>query len=199
MKKMMKTQRNTVMSLILFGILQFCIYNVAICEAQSAFVCPDDRVLAMDDCFLRNKMYRITSNECRETCAFLPYVAELFGWKCGTCDSPPIGSPTTAVAPVPSPIRAPSILSPVRPPTTTTGIKKCGGAVNTGGGSANATCLSDLWNPTQDRNMHCYAYGGVTDPCALHNNNDVNDGLLKSPSSCDRDTFYLWDEVRIKF
>ena len=45
--------------------------------------------------------------------------------------------------------------------------------------------------------MHCYAYGGVTDPCALHNNNDVNDGLFKSPANCDRDTFYLWDEVRL--
>jgi hypothetical protein len=43
--------------------------------------------------------------------------------------------------------------------------------------------------------MHCYAYGGANDPCALHNNNDVNDGLFKNPAGCDRDTFYLWDEV----
>jgi hypothetical protein len=93
-------------------------------------------------------------------------------------------------APVPSPL----VASPTAPSGNST-VFKCGGAVNTGGVSANATCTSDLWTPTQNRKMHCYAYGGVTDPCALHNNNDANDGLYKSPSNCDRDTFYLWDEV----
>jgi hypothetical protein len=87
------------------------------------------------------------------------------------------------------------VRSPVVFPASNTSIFKCGGAVNTGGVSANATCTSDLWNPTQNWNMHCYAYGGVTDPCALHNNNDISDGLFKSPINCDRDTFYLWDEV----
>ena len=43
--------------------------------------------------------------------------------------------------------------------------------------------------------MHCYAYGGPSDPCAIHNNNDAGDGLNKNPSACDRGTFYLWDEV----
>ena len=149
-------------------------------------------------------MYRIVNNKCRERCALVPSVAKLFGWQCGTCgskNSPPRSSPVTPVAPIPSPIKAPSAIFPVQQPIvlppapTSSGNQKCGGAVNTGGGSANATCLSDLWNPTQDRTMHCYAYGGLSDPCALHNNNDINDGLFKSPSQCDRDTFYLWDEV----
>lgn len=42
--------------------------------------------------------------------------------------------------------------------------------------------------------MHCYAYGGAADPCALHNNNDGSNGLDKDPSQCAGDTFYLWDE-----
>jgi len=43
--------------------------------------------------------------------------------------------------------------------------------------------------------MHCYAYGGPRDPCALHNNNDDGNGLSKDPSQCTHgDTFYLWDE-----
>lgn len=45
--------------------------------------------------------------------------------------------------------------------------------------------------------MHCYAYGGKNDPCALHNNNDYKNGFNKDPSECQGDifdTFYLWDE-----
>jgi len=42
--------------------------------------------------------------------------------------------------------------------------------------------------------MHCYAYGGPRDPCALHNNNDIDNGVDKDPSQCPGDTFYLWDE-----
>jgi hypothetical protein len=71
---------------------------------------------------------------------------------------------------------------------------KCGGAVNTGG-TANGKCTSDLWGPTDDTSMHCYAYGGPSDKCAIHNNNDADDGLSKNPSGCDKGTFYLWDEV----
>jgi hypothetical protein len=63
------------------------------------------------------------------------------------------------------------------------------------GNTANATCTQDLWIPTGDPTMNCYAYGGPSDPCALHNNNDVNDGLFKNPAACTMgDTFYLWDE-----
>jgi hypothetical protein len=134
-------------------------------------------------------MHRGIGSLCQEKCVLLPPMATTSGWKCGFCDiqiaspaSPPVFTPLNV------PIRAPTV-----PPLS--GSFKCGGAVNTGGVSANATCTSDLWVPTQNRNMHCYAYGGVTDPCALHNNNDVNDGLFKSPINCDRDTFYLWDEV----
>lgn len=180
--------------------LQFllCILNRS--EAQFTLTCPSNSVES-DDCFLRSKMYRIAYGECREKCAMLTPVAKLFGWQCGKCGntiSPPKSSPITAVAPIRIPVKAPSVPQPLLPPSAvSTGTKKCGGAVNTGGGSANATCLNDLWNPTQDRTMHCYAYGGGTDPCALHNNNDINDGLFKSPSKCDRDTFYLWDEVRV--
>lgn len=42
--------------------------------------------------------------------------------------------------------------------------------------------------------MHCFAYGGRSDPCHLNNNNDQNDGRDKDPSQCSKDTFYLWDE-----
>jgi hypothetical protein len=194
------TNSKNIVSFILCGFLQLLTYHAGICEAQTALSCQKNSV-ENDECFLRNKMYRIVNGECQETCALVPYVAKMRGWKCGPCISPPITSPISTVAPVQGPIKVPiqsPVKVPVPPPTTTTGSKKCGGAVNTGGGSANATCLSDLWNPTQDRSMHCYAYGGVSDPCALHNNNDLDDGLFKSPARCDRDTFYLWDEVRIR-
>eukprot|EP00591_Stephanopyxis_turris_P017726 CAMPEP_0195538828 /NCGR_PEP_ID=MMETSP0794_2-20130614/49734_1 /TAXON_ID=515487 /ORGANISM="Stephanopyxis turris, Strain CCMP 815" /LENGTH=1792 /DNA_ID=CAMNT_0040672837 /DNA_START=109 /DNA_END=5487 /DNA_ORIENTATION=- len=70
---------------------------------------------------------------------------------------------------------------------------RCGGAVNAG----NFNCGPDLWSPTSDLSIHCYAYGGDSDPCALHNNNDIDDGIYKDPSNCvgeHYDTFYLWDE-----
>jgi hypothetical protein len=70
---------------------------------------------------------------------------------------------------------------------------RCGGAVNSGE-LASKICSRDLWDPTDDPTQHCYAYGGATDPCALHNNNDMNDGLFKNPSACMGKTFYLWDE-----
>jgi hypothetical protein len=143
-------------------------------------------------CFLGNfgfVMHRGIGIQCQEKCVLVPPVATASGWKCGFCDVP-ITSP--ASSPVSSPLNVP-VQAPAAPPSHST--FKCGGAVNTGGVSANATCTSDSWTPAQNRKMHCYAYGGVTDPCALHNNNDANDGLFKSPSNCDRDTFYLWDEV----
>jgi hypothetical protein len=183
------------------GILQFLLYILGRSQAQIAISCQVNSAETTDECFLSSKMHRIANNQCREKCALVPNVAKLFGWQCGTCgskNSPPMLSPVTAVPPIRAPVKAPSVNFPVQQPAlppTSTGNRKCGGAVNTGGGSANATCLSDLWNPTQDRNMHCYAYGGLSDPCALHNNNDIDDGLFKSPSKCDRDTFYLWDEV----
>lgn len=171
--------------------------TVSVVEAQgllsSLLVCPNATSSNGEQgCFLGNfgfVMYRGVGNQCQEKCVLLPPVATSFGWKCGFCDvsiAPPASSPVL------SPRKAPE-RTPVAPPPS--GSFKCGGAVNTGGGSANAMCTKDLWNPTQNRNLHCYAYGGVTDPCALHNNNDVNDGLFKSPVNCDRDTFYLWDEV----
>jgi hypothetical protein len=69
--------------------------------------------------------------------------------------------------------------------------------VNTGA----QNCASMLWSPTQNNAMHCFAYGGPHDPCALNINNDVDHGMNKDPSHCvkvatanaDR-TFYLWDE-----
>jgi len=71
--------------------------------------------------------------------------------------------------------------------------QKCGGAVDSSSDSA-TVCQRDLWNPTGDSTMHCFAYGGIGDPCHLSNNNDPNDGQSKDPSSCFGDTFYLWDE-----
>jgi len=72
--------------------------------------------------------------------------------------------------------------------------QKCGGAVNSSNDS-HVVCQNDLWTPTNDSTMYCFAYGGSGDPCHLNNNNDFNDGLDKNPSLCHRgDTFYLWDE-----
>lgn len=67
---------------------------------------------------------------------------------------------------------------------------KCGGAVNMGA----EHCLTDLWIPTNDNLMPCFAYGGPEDPCSLNMNNDPNYGMDKDPSLCKGDTFYLWDE-----
>lgn len=71
--------------------------------------------------------------------------------------------------------------------------QKCGGAVNFSNDSIQE-CQTNLWGPTNDDSMHCFAYGGPSDPCHLNNNNDVDDGLYKNPSMCNGDTFYLWDE-----
>jgi len=73
------------------------------------------------------------------------------------------------------------------------GEQKCGGAVNSSGDS-NQVCQNDLWDPTGDSSMYCFAYGGSGDPCHLSNNNDPNDGLYKNPAMCSGDTLYLWDE-----
>jgi hypothetical protein len=70
---------------------------------------------------------------------------------------------------------------------------KCGAAVNSSDNS-NQKCKDDLWSPTGDSTMHCFAYGGSGDPCHLSNNNDSNNGLDKNPLKCKGDTFYLWDE-----
>ena len=71
--------------------------------------------------------------------------------------------------------------------------QKCGGAVDSSSNSE-TVCQRDLWNPTGDSTMYCFAYGGSGDPCHLNNNNDPNDGIFKDPSACLGDTFYLWDE-----
>eukprot|EP00746_Dinoflagellata_sp_MGD_P053509 gnl/MRDRNA2_/MRDRNA2_235367_c0_seq1.p1 gnl/MRDRNA2_/MRDRNA2_235367_c0~~gnl/MRDRNA2_/MRDRNA2_235367_c0_seq1.p1 ORF type:complete len:394 (-),score=44.89 gnl/MRDRNA2_/MRDRNA2_235367_c0_seq1:63-1202(-) len=77
----------------------------------------------------------------------------------------------------------------------TSGANWCGGAVNTNFHNENSLCEEHLWIPTGDRTLQCYAYGGLSDPCSLNNQNDVNDGLDKDPSFCNiGDTFFLWDE-----
>jgi Glycosyl hydrolase catalytic core len=70
---------------------------------------------------------------------------------------------------------------------------KCGAAVSASADSW-AQCDLDVWKPTGDPSMHCFAYGGDGDPCHLNNNNDANHGIHKDPSWCQGDTFYLWDE-----
>ena len=120
---------------------------------------------------------------------------------CGSgCNSATCGQPQpspVATPPVATPIAIiPTVAAPVAIiPTITVGSssQKCGGAVNTGL-TSNEMCTKDLWNPTGDTTQHCFAYGGASDPCALHNNNDIGDGLLKNPSACAGNTFYLWDE-----
>jgi hypothetical protein len=72
-------------------------------------------------------------------------------------------------------------------------VQKCGAAVNSSDNS-DKKCMDDLWDPTGDSTMHCFAYGGLGDPCHLSNTNDSNDGLDKDPLNCKGDTFYLWDE-----
>ena len=113
----------------------------------------------------------------------------------------PVRSPTRKPTrkPTLAPLRRPVVATPLSPIGVRVPVKppvvsnKCGGAVNSGETSI-AVCTKDLWNPTGDKTQHCYAYGGPSDPCALHNNNDANDGLLKNPSACTDNTFYLWDE-----
>jgi len=84
---------------------------------------------------------------------------------------------------------------PTLPPTTAKGPtdQKCGGAVDFTN-DPNQACQTYLWSPTGDSTMHCFAYGGTSDPCHLNNNNDQDDGIFKDPSLCLSDTFYLWDE-----
>ena len=79
------------------------------------------------------------------------------------------------------------------PPGPGPSEQKCGGAVDSTD-NPDQTCEQFLWGPTGDRTMHCFAYGGRSDPCHLNNNNDQNDGRDKDPSQCSKDTFYLWDE-----
>jgi hypothetical protein len=122
-----------------------------------------------------------------------------------TVTSAPVPKPSTAAPVVPPPVTKaptkPATGAPVAPvtvapaqltPTTKPSAfsSKCGGAVN-------VDCASYLWNPTNYTRMHCYGYGGPSDSCALHNNNDFDEGLTKDPSACLGDTFYLWDEVRV--
>jgi len=81
---------------------------------------------------------------------------------------------------------------------------RCGGTVDpppSGGGSYETQCQNLLWGPAGEaakRSMHCYAYGGQGDPCALNVQNDDKAGLNKDPSLCQNEVFYLWDEVRTR-
>ena len=111
---------------------------------------------------------------------------------CGQQQPSPVATPPVVppVASIPT-VASPVVVTPTGPVGSS--FKKCGGAVNTGLTSFEM-CTKDLWNPTGDPTQHCYAYGGVSDPCALHNNNDIGDGVLKNPSACTGNTFYLWDE-----
>lgn len=102
--------------------------------------------------------------------------ANEFSGACGAC--------AAASAPPSPPL-------PPLPPPLPSSSGKCGGAVNAG----SYHCEPMLWGPTSDRSLPCYAYGGASDPCALTNTNDFNDGLDKDPSHCTQgDTFFLWDE-----
>jgi hypothetical protein len=98
----------------------------------------------------------------------------------------------------PSPSVSVNVLSPV-PSKEISGTNISGRTFSTSkcGAAVNSDCDTFLWNPTNDKTMHCYGYGGPSDPCAIHNNNDANEGLTKNPSACEGDTFYLWDEVSL--
>lgn len=101
----------------------------------------------------------------------------------------PSPSPNIPVK-VPSPVQSEGIYD-TNVSGRTFSTSKCGGAVN-------IDCDTYLWSPTNDNTMHCYGYGGPSDPCALHNNNDSDEGLTKDPSACQGGTFYLWDEVSLQ-
>eukprot|EP00536_Pseudo-nitzschia_multiseries_P007855 jgi/Psemu1/196558/e_gw1.189.22.1 len=73
--------------------------------------------------------------------------------------------------------------------------QKCGAAVDIVTLSeSQQVCQSDLWDPTDDPTMHCFAFGGSGNPCHLDNNNNPDDDLFKDPSACSGDTFFLWKE-----
>eukprot|EP00537_Pseudo-nitzschia_pungens_P005290 CAMPEP_0172377084 /NCGR_PEP_ID=MMETSP1060-20121228/68720_1 /TAXON_ID=37318 /ORGANISM="Pseudo-nitzschia pungens, Strain cf. cingulata" /LENGTH=451 /DNA_ID=CAMNT_0013104755 /DNA_START=142 /DNA_END=1497 /DNA_ORIENTATION=+ len=74
---------------------------------------------------------------------------------------------------------------------------KCGAAVDFSSDPQQG-CQSNLWDPTGDATMHCFASGGSWwengNPCHLSNNSDRIDGRFNDPSACLGDTFYLWQE-----
>ncbi|KAL7542580.1 hypothetical protein ACHAXR_011906 [Thalassiosira sp. AJA248-18] len=112
-----------------------------------------------------------------DACAFV--ANEFPNGPCG----PVCNSNTCTPTPPPTP----------NPSTHDTSNQKCGGAVDFTNDPIQS-CQSYLWSPTNDDTMHCFAYGGSSDPCHLNNNNDQDDGIYKDPSLCLGDTLYLWDE-----
>lgn len=140
--------------------------------------------------WLQSDTSTVASGPYDELSACSKVASEEFSNECGKCDPSRCNRSVTM-----APSNAPTTIltkEPTRSPTSTSS-QKCGGAVNASSDSSQ-TCQSDLWNPTGDTTMHCFAYGGRGDPCHLNNNNDPDDGRNKSPSSCFGDTFYLWDE-----
>ena len=45
---------------------------------------------------------------------------------------------------------------------------------NPNGNALKTKCKEELTDPTK-KNMKCFAYGGLSDPCSLNNNNDLID------------------------
>ena len=139
--------------------------------------------------YVKNVLGKSERDACIIVSSEFPLICGV-GCNSATCSQPPpspVVAPITIIPPIPSPVA----VIPTVPVVSSS--QKCGGAVNTGL-TSNEMCTKDLWNPTGDPTQFCYAYGGVSDPCSLHNNNDIGDGLLKDPSACAGDTFYLWDE-----
>lgn len=145
--------------------------------------------------WLQSAASTIAGGPYEESFACSKVASEEFPSECGKCDRSRCNNADdiTATPPTKSPAVTPT-KSPVGNNNNVPSSQKCGGAVNSSTDSE-TVCRRDLWDPTGDSFMHCFAYGGSGDPCHLSNNNDPSDGVFKDPSLCNNgDTFYLWDE-----
>ena len=109
-------------------------------------------------------------------------------WDENLCWGNPVPTPVEEDKLVPTPAPSPDNVYAWKNPI-------CGGAVNPSG-DKQRECQTNLWIPTDDATMHCFAYGD--DPCHV-SDEDPNYGRDKDPSLCLEDTFYLytfylWDE-----
>lgn len=99
------------------------------------------------------------------------------------------------------------VVNPTEAPTRLPALSSnvCGATVPPG--EWQTTCANELWNPSGDDSLFCFASGGLEDPCHLNIVEDgVNEGRFKDPTPCtlslrqDGDYFsygdvlYLWDD-----
>jgi len=88
------------------GIFKLLSFLLAISNTTAFFfnVCSEDD--ACEDSWIFYKMYRVSPDQCTETCVFSIFVFlwSLFGWECGTCVTPtPTKAPTPRITTDPTP------------------------------------------------------------------------------------------------